>query len=160
MLILLLPPQFNLAWKLALVYKGHAPVSLLDSYNEERLPVIAEMVGRTTALLDASFKGGAADVLAQRRPKAMQMLGINCRWSAIVVDEQPDAPEHPRDGAYLSEDPTVLFAGDRAPESPGLVTASGEETSLFKIYGPTHHTVLDFEADAAKAKAVVKSSSE
>ena len=40
------------------------------------------------------------------------------------------------------------------------MTSSGEETSLFKIYGPTHHTVLVFEADAAKAKAVVKSSSE
>ena len=36
--------SFNLAWKLALVVKGPR---LLDSYSEERIPVIAEMISQT-----------------------------------------------------------------------------------------------------------------
>ncbi|KAI5119305.1 hypothetical protein M0805_008220 [Coniferiporia weirii] len=35
---------FNLAWKLALVVKGHASPALLTSYEEERLPVIGDML--------------------------------------------------------------------------------------------------------------------
>src|SRR4030095_357834 len=40
---------YNLAWKLALVLKGQAPKSLLDSYEAERHP-IAQMVLRGTDL--------------------------------------------------------------------------------------------------------------
>ena len=40
---------YNLAWKMALVLKREAPESLLDSYEEERLPVGADVVARTRA---------------------------------------------------------------------------------------------------------------
>ncbi|KAL5488262.1 hypothetical protein ACEPAI_6370 [Sanghuangporus weigelae] len=36
--------SFNLAWKLALVAKGYASPTLLTSYEEERLPCIADML--------------------------------------------------------------------------------------------------------------------
>ena len=36
--------QFNLAWKLALVVKEQASPALLNSYEEERLPAIADML--------------------------------------------------------------------------------------------------------------------
>ncbi|KAL5527176.1 hypothetical protein ACEPAG_5967 [Sanghuangporus baumii] len=36
--------SFNLAWKLALVVKGYASPTLLTSYEEERLPCIADML--------------------------------------------------------------------------------------------------------------------
>ncbi|KAJ3518626.1 hypothetical protein NM688_g9412 [Phlebia brevispora] len=36
--------SYNLAWKLALVWHGIAPRSLLDSYTDERLPVIKDMI--------------------------------------------------------------------------------------------------------------------
>ena len=116
------------------------------------------MLGRTTAILNETvqFKADGSNIGSQQRAQVLHMLGLNCRWSPIVVDEQPEAPEHSRDGPYLSEDTTVLYAGDRAPDSPGLVVTGGEETSLFKIFGPTHHTVLIFEADAANAKAVLE----
>ncbi|KAI5120175.1 hypothetical protein M0805_008441 [Coniferiporia weirii] len=41
---------FNLAWKLALVVKGHASPALLTSYEEERLPVIGDMLLETSRL--------------------------------------------------------------------------------------------------------------
>lgn len=36
--------SFNLAWKIALVLRGHAPASLLDTYNAERQPVASKLV--------------------------------------------------------------------------------------------------------------------
>src|SRR3569623_1052583 len=39
----------NLGWKLALVAKGHAPESLLDTYEAERHPVAAEVLQDTMA---------------------------------------------------------------------------------------------------------------
>lgn len=38
--------SFNLAWKLAMVLKGHATPRLLDSYSEERAPVARQIVTR------------------------------------------------------------------------------------------------------------------
>ena len=38
--------SFNLAWKLAMVVKGEAAPSLLDSYSEERCPVARQIVTR------------------------------------------------------------------------------------------------------------------
>jgi hypothetical protein len=40
---------YNLAWKMALVLKGQAPKSLLESYEAERVPVGADVVARTRA---------------------------------------------------------------------------------------------------------------
>jgi 2,4-dichlorophenol 6-monooxygenase len=42
---------FNLAWKLALVIKGKAEPSLLQSYNDERIPVGEQVVKRATKSL-------------------------------------------------------------------------------------------------------------
>ncbi|KIM91475.1 hypothetical protein PILCRDRAFT_55100, partial [Piloderma croceum F 1598] len=48
----------------------------------------------------------------------------------------------------------TLCAGDRAPEAPGLVIG-GQDTSLFRLFTPSHHTVLIFaefaEGDIRKA---------
>lgn len=41
---------FNLAWKLALVVKGNANNSLLDSYHAERHPVVSQTVDKTERL--------------------------------------------------------------------------------------------------------------
>jgi len=38
--------SYNLAWKLAMVLKGHADPSLLDSYSDERQPVAKQVVER------------------------------------------------------------------------------------------------------------------
>ncbi|KAF4609916.1 hypothetical protein D9613_010247 [Agrocybe pediades] len=55
--------SFNLAWKLALVLKGLAPESLLDTYNEERLPVIAEMLNMTSTILKKTFENKSQAIL-------------------------------------------------------------------------------------------------
>lgn len=143
-----------------MVHKGLADPSLLESYTTERLPVITEMLGRTTAIFNKTitFKTDSAEENPFVRPKILHQLGVNCRWSPILVDEQPEAEGASTEGAYLSENPAVLYAGDRAPDAPGLLPVGGvsaESTSLFKIFDPTCHTVLVFVADVGKAQPVL-----
>ncbi|MEM7799679.1 MAG: FAD-dependent monooxygenase, partial [Chloroflexota bacterium] len=44
--------SYNLAWKLALVLRGHAANSLLDTYNTERIPVAKQIVTRANQSID------------------------------------------------------------------------------------------------------------
>ena len=67
-----------------LVEKGLADKSLLETYDEKRLPVISEMLEITTSILNHTIKTG--DMTGARTSK-LYMLRINCRFSSIVLDE-------------------------------------------------------------------------
>ncbi|KAH7886512.1 monooxygenase [Phlebopus sp. FC_14] len=142
--------SFNLAWKLALVYQGRSTTSLLDSYNEERLPVITEMLAQVTGLYNKSSTDGSANRSAPARSKDLYMLGINYRKSNIVVDERSgthSSVETLQSSAYANNDEDVQ-AGDRAPECSGLrLDGEEQDTSLFGLLTPTKHTVLVFLGD-------------
>ncbi|KAF8547274.1 hypothetical protein OG21DRAFT_1490376 [Imleria badia] len=127
---------FNLAWKVALVYKGKglSPVTFLDSYTKERLPVIAEMLNITGIL--------------------------NEHCSPIVVDEFTQGEPV---NAYGLLDEGVLVAGDRTPDATelGLVVAQatgGAETAttVFDVFCSIYHTVLVFAPNAASAGDVLE----
>ncbi|KAA1469139.1 hypothetical protein DENSPDRAFT_560720 [Dentipellis sp. KUC8613] len=154
--------SFNLGWKLALVCKGLATPVLLDSYNTERLPVIKEMLQRTTVLLNrtiASDNGRYVTVQPKdsespwQRPIWLNQLGVHYRWSPLVVDEAVDELEERDKGkaeelvasTYMVEEGGRLHAGDRAPDVPGLVDLkTGSVMRLFDVFGPDHHTMLVF----------------
>lgn len=143
--------QFNLAWKLALVHKGIAKAPLLDTYGEERLPVIAQMLNKTTDLLKYTFSdsNGAAthwSTEAEIR-KDMNQLGVSYRGSSLVYYEPTDGdPVFLKGIGYNRESETDALPGDRAPEAPGLFRLGESDitTSLFNIFLPSHHTVLVF----------------
>jgi 2,4-dichlorophenol 6-monooxygenase len=44
--------SYNLAWKLAMVLRGHAAPSLLESYRDERLPIAKQIVDRANQSID------------------------------------------------------------------------------------------------------------
>ena len=145
--------QLNLAWKLSLVYKGLSPATLLDSYTTERLPVIAEMLNITTGVLRQMREAPTIEG-AMKREKRMNMLGVNCRTSPIVVDEFTNAEPV---NAYGVLDEGVLVAGDRAPDASGLVViANGAETRLFDVFSATYHTVLVFTPDASTTEDILE----
>ena len=59
-----LQDAYNLAWKLAWYLKGRAPISLLDTYNEERLPVAHDLVNSTDRAFSAAVsKGGIVNFI-------------------------------------------------------------------------------------------------
>ncbi|KDQ34081.1 hypothetical protein PLEOSDRAFT_21091, partial [Pleurotus ostreatus PC15] len=151
----------NLAWKLALVLKGFAATSLLNTYNEERLPVITQMLHATTKLYTHTVAKEKAMEPTEKdstdedkqsgwfrwRNSALEMYGINYRFSSIVLEERDTRPRDAEDvlaHAYSGyEGRGSLCAGDRAPEAPKLLTSDGE-VSVFKLLKPTVHTVLVF----------------
>lgn len=84
------------------------------------------------------------------RNSALQMYGINYRWSDIVLEERDKSHFDAEDAkAYAFqgyEGLGSLRAGDRAPEAPGLTLASGlgTTTSLYSLFSPYLHTILIF----------------
>ncbi|KAF8124922.1 FAD binding domain-containing protein [Boletus edulis] len=149
---------FNLAWKLSLVHKGLSPITLLDSYTTERLPVIAEMLNITTGIFN-KVRLATSTQSAMEREKRMNMLGVNCRSSPVVLDEFTQAEPV---SAYGLLEEGMLVAGDRAPDATklGLVVAratGGVETTtrLFDVFSPVYHTVLVFAPDAASSTDVL-----
>lgn len=139
--------QINLAWKLALVEKGLSYPILLATYTEERLPVIAAMIEKSTQLHDSLRRAQDA---GWERGGGLHQLGVNYRWSSIVVDDRTPKALGPHNiDPYGSGTDGTLRAGDRAPDAPGLFPIGCDESdakplSLFSIFGPERHTVLLF----------------
>jgi 2-polyprenyl-6-methoxyphenol hydroxylase-like FAD-dependent oxidoreductase len=107
---------YNLGWKLDAVLRG-ADESLLDTYEEERLPVAAAMLGITSRLHRQIFTGSNM----QRGPETLQ-LGINYRDCSLS-----------REAGNTS---LLLRAGDRAPDAP-ILDESGNRIRLFDVFrGP------------------------
>ncbi|KAI0724725.1 monooxygenase [Fomitopsis betulina] len=150
---------FNLGWKLALVHKGVSSRAILETYTEELIPVIKAMLEETVKMTKKQ-----SDVVNERdveRLKAavshgnhLKQFGINYRWSSIVLDERaPWGAEEERD-PYGMNIEVSLRAGDRAPDSTGLVKLGGsQKTSLF-VLAPTHYTALKFAEDASLTSAI------
>ncbi|KAG0702987.1 FAD binding domain-containing protein [Suillus ampliporus] len=146
---------FNLGWKLALVEKGLADKSLLETYNAERLPVISEMLEVTTSILNQTVATGDP---TRRRTPILFMLGINCRFSSIVLDEFVIPVEGRPIKAYGVLDEGHLEAGDRAPDAPNLLQVGRGESevkTLFDLYKPWYHTVLVFAPSLSDATPIL-----
>jgi 2-polyprenyl-6-methoxyphenol hydroxylase-like FAD-dependent oxidoreductase len=122
---------YNLGWKIAAVLRG-APDTLLATYEEERRPIAAEMLGLTTGLLDAAKQG------SMRRGREVHQLDIGYLQSRLRLE----AP--PRSGG--------VFAGDRAPDAP-IRGAAGLASRLFELFRGPHWTLLGYGADRFAATA-------
>ena len=80
--------QYNLGWKLALVLKGEAAPSLLSSYSIERGPIVAHVLGLSSYLHDLIINSSGMSPF--ERPMELRQLGVNYRFSPIVIDERGD----------------------------------------------------------------------
>ncbi|MEP9355016.1 FAD-dependent monooxygenase [Xanthobacter sp. KR7-65] len=99
---------YNLAWKLALVMQGRAPVRLLDSYEAERRPVAAEVIARTLA--DSVRIGAPAGPRDRLADTQIRVSYAGLAGAALVEGASGDGLPGDR--------PPV--AGDRAPDAAGL----------------------------------------
>jgi 2-polyprenyl-6-methoxyphenol hydroxylase-like FAD-dependent oxidoreductase len=114
---------YNLGWKLASVVGG-APHTLLETYEAERLPVAAGVLGLSSEMHRRNFRTGPAPSAGQ---PAFHQLDISYRGGPLALDDRPD--------------PGELRAGDRAPD--GLLN---DGTRLFDLFRGPDFTLLAFGA--------------
>lgn len=113
---------YNLGWKLGCVLRG-AHASLLDTYEEERLPVAASVLGITTRLsLEFRERGNQLS----RDPETLQ-LGIHYRSSSLSPQQ--------------TASPLSLQPGDRAPDAP-LLDTKNNRLRLFDLLRGPQFTLL------------------
>jgi 2-polyprenyl-6-methoxyphenol hydroxylase-like FAD-dependent oxidoreductase len=117
---------YNLGWKLTAVLGG-APEKLLATYDEERRPVAAGMLGMVKRLLEEMKQGTIW------RGRETRQLDLGYTGTSLGLQTRE------RDG---------LRAGDRAPDAP-MRSAAGQATRLFLLFQGPHWTLLGYEADRA-----------
>jgi len=143
-----LQDAYNLAWKLALVVRNRAQVALLDSYEDERMPVARRLLNTT----DRAFRLVVSDswlagllrtqvlariaAFAMRREaiqrfafRTVSQIGIHYRASALA-QSQPDVPD------------SAPRAGDRFPWLRLKLNANGPVEDLFQKLDDTHFNLI------------------
>jgi 2-polyprenyl-6-methoxyphenol hydroxylase-like FAD-dependent oxidoreductase len=127
---------YNLGWKLAAVLSG-ADEDLIDSYEAERLPVAADVLGISTRLHQKTVDRDADAI--RRDDPALQQLALNYRGGPLAEE--------------LRSAPGRLRAGDRAPDAP-CRGADGTSVRLFDLFRGPHATLLAFGADRELSDAL------
>ncbi|MEQ4718585.1 FAD-dependent monooxygenase [Nonomuraea sp. B19D2] len=93
----------NLGWKLALVVRGLAPDSLLDTYTAERHPVAARVLRNTRAQVALMRPGPQVDALREVLGEVLELPDAKRHFGGMVegadVDYAPGAP-HPQVGRF------------------------------------------------------------
>lgn len=108
---------YNLGWKIA---TGSS--TILDTYEEERLPVAADVLGISSRLHKRHVEG-AEDALRRDDP-ALRQLSLHYRGSSLAAEHR--------------DRPGAVRAGDRAPDAR---TAAGR---IFDLLRGAHATLLAF----------------
>jgi 2-polyprenyl-6-methoxyphenol hydroxylase-like FAD-dependent oxidoreductase len=132
---------YNLSWKLAQVIRENAPDALLDTYGEERLPIVREVLGtteRNTALLFPRSRAGKLlrntillpllrrEGVQRKLVRKMSQLDMNYRGSSLSAGE----------GGLLSRPrgrKGRVRAGDRTPDVVFRDAETGEKIPLFAL---------------------------
>ena len=120
---------YNLGWKLAAVLAG-APAALLATYEAERRPIAAHVLGLATNLLEAARDRGDL-----RRGRDTHELDLGYAGSPLALDRPGSRQGRRR-------------AGDRAPDAP-CRGAGGQPTRLFTLLRGPQWTLLRYEAGSA-----------
>ena len=120
---------YNLGWKLAQVLAG-ADDGLLDTYEAERLPIAAGVLGLSTKKYKAIVK---LDPSAIRRGKGEQQLALTYQGGPLAID---------------GDRTKTLCAGDRAPDAM-LRDAKGRDVRLFETFSGPHFTAIAYRPRSA-----------
>ena len=150
---------YNLAWKLGLVTRGAAPESLLDSYSEERRPVVAGVVGGSDLLtrivtmrnpVARSIRDhvlgllGEFGFVARRISRAASELEVEYHGSPIVGEDWGGS------GLAALADSIDFRAGPRPGDRvPDVRLEPPDDQAgplrLFELLRGTRHVLLLFE---------------
>lgn len=129
---------YNLGWKIAHVLEG-APEALLDTYEQERLPIAADVLNLSSELIAQRVRGVVPD-----GAHGNDTLQLKVRYPVSALNGSPRS-EH----AHVQ-------AGDRAPDSQ-VFNPDGTAVRLFDLFRGPHTTVLAFGSHSSHtADALVR----
>lgn len=121
---------YNLGWKLGQVLAG-APDTLLDTYEAERHPIAAAVLGLSTR----KYQGMAnLDPDSMHRGAEEKQLLLTYRGGPLA--------------SGAADQTATLRVGDRAPDAI-LTAADGSRSRLFEAYRGPHFTAIAYGPDAA-----------
>ena len=136
--------MINLGWKLALVMQGKAPAALLDTYEQDRLPVMRNVLFKTENLtgLIGSENPVVRSVFNHLGPyiggSELMQENSTARMSQVALGyrDSPLSSNHAHGGA--------LHAGDRVPDIRiRHRTAEGwAEAGLLELLDPSRFVLL------------------
>lgn len=127
---------YNLGWKLGQVLAG-APEALLDSYEAERQPIAARVLGLSTAKYEALNRLDPASI---KRGADEKQLGISYKGGPLAGSG--------------SVGTTKLRAGDRAPDAT-LAGQDGTPLRLFDVTRGPAFTLIAVGQDALADLAAI-----
>jgi 2-polyprenyl-6-methoxyphenol hydroxylase-like FAD-dependent oxidoreductase len=158
---------YNLAWKLALVIKGAAHESLLDTYNEERLANAKRLLDSTDRMFElaagsswlmsflrttifppvAGFMA-SLDAVSKRVFPLISQIGINYRKDDLLSEHTDDEFEDVKAGdrlPYFLIDGASIFEKLKAPKFHVLLFGKGEceQFARFGDLVDCHHIPIE-----------------
>jgi 2-polyprenyl-6-methoxyphenol hydroxylase-like FAD-dependent oxidoreductase len=129
-----LQDAFNLAWKLALVCRGHAGPDLLDSYEAERRPVAERITGSGDAAEHAQTLTDAAERLTRDATLRAVFADPTSRHHEVIAEAELDIDYG--DSPIVAGEATAAFRpGERLADTIAVGLATGEG-------GRTGHTAV------------------
>lgn len=146
---------FNLAWKLGLVLRGHAPESLLESYEVERRRVdrgVVDLTHRATTMVgvrnpvlravrNAVIKAASRlDAVQNRLLATISQIEHHYRGSPIVAESW----QMSRSVEGFRPPPEDLAPGERVADFPLEHARTGEAGSLYELLTGAEHELLLF----------------
>ena len=137
--------MINLGWKLALVWRGQAAPALLDTYEQDRLPVIRDVVKRTEGATDTvnSSNPLLRGIVAHVAPLLLGTSFVQQTGTGIIGETA--ANYRPSPLSETAHAPGKLHAGDRLPDLDVLAwnaAAARSATSLYGCLDPSRCTLL------------------
>src|SRR5450830_1433654 len=147
--------MIDLCWKLALVYQGKAAPALLDSYDQDRLPVIRNIVARTEAATDVL---NSNSTLVHRLVTHVAPLALNIDFIQDAATRLISEINFDYRNSLLSATHDAggsLRAGDRVPDVDVIAwehnSSDGEsrEGNLYALLDPARLTLLIAQGPSA-----------
>lgn len=140
--------MINLCWKLAYVIKGQAKPEILDTYEEERIPIIASLLSTTERATDLfnSTNSIVQSLIKAFLPPILSIGAVQKKGAAVVGEIA-----HSYHGSALAkstEEVKDLRAGDRLPNwdfETEAVSADGSVSktgTLYQLLDPSFFTLL------------------
>jgi 3-(3-hydroxy-phenyl)propionate hydroxylase len=154
----------NLAWKLARIVKGTAPVSLLDSYDAERLQAARENILNSSR--STNFMSPKSALSRALRDETLALAARAPFARALVNPGRLSVPAHLTDSMLSTDDDAGWATGAFAPGSPAvdapIQIATGRAHMLDLLRGgfvaltadPEAPTSLDVDGEPVKVLAI------